>query len=107
MIMLILKLFEFLFYTLPLILASLYFFVAIFALATHIVLLKKGTNIPIGQWVFAIFNGVYIVLFLVTLIFFFALWKTFFSGLGLLSAFVSFIWSRYDEKKNGRRWWKW
>lgn len=102
-----LKLFAFLFRTFPLILSWLYLMVAIFALVVHIRQIKKKSKITISQWLFTLLNCAYIASFLITLIFFFSVWETVFSIVGVMAIIVSFCWSRYDDMRHGRRWWTW
>ena len=102
-----LKIFTFLFHTFPLILSWLYLLVAICAVVVHIKKVKSQQKRTIGQWVLAIINGAYVMLFWVTGIFFHTLWETVFSVLGLMAIFVSFIWSRYEDMRSGQRWWEW
>lgn len=102
-----LKIFTFLFHTFPLILAWLYLFAAGFCVVVHIKQYMRKTEITIDQWAFSIFNAGYILFFLVTRVFFAELWKHAFSVLGLLAIFISFIWSRYEDRRAGRRWWNW
>jgi hypothetical protein len=102
-----LKLFEFLFQTLPLILACLYAIVSILILVVHIKLYKNKKKLSIEQWIIVLLNVSYALLFLITLIFFFELWKGIFSILGLVAILISFIWSKYEDKRKGRRWWNW
>lgn len=33
--------------------------------------------------------------------------KTIFGSIAILVVIVSFIFSRYDDRKSGRRWWEW
>lgn len=101
------KLFAFLFHTFPLILAWLYLLVAIFCVVVHIKQIKIKAKVSIGQWAFSLLNAGYILFFLVTLLFFTELWKLVFSVLGVLAIFVSTIWSRYEDRCAGRRWWNW
>ena len=102
-----LKLFTFLFHTFPLILSWLYLLVAGCVVVMHIKKVKRQQKRTIGQWLFAILNAVYIILFVVTGIFFHTLWDMIFSVLGLMAIFVSFVWSRYEDKRSGQRWWEW
>ena len=102
-----LKLFTFLFHTFPLILSWLYLLVAGCVVVMHIKKVKRQQKRTIGQWLFAILNAVYIILFVVTGIFFHTLWDMIFSVLGLMAIFVSFAWSRYEDKRSGQRWWEW
>lgn len=101
------KLFTFLFHTFPLILAWLYLLVAIFCVVVHIKQIKSKAKIPIGQCAFSVLNVGYVLFFLVTRIFFPDLWEQTFAVLGLLAIFISFIWSRYEDRCAGRRWWNW
>lgn len=102
-----LKLFEFLFYTFPLILAWLYLLVAVFFVAVHIKRIKSKVKLSIGQWALSILNAVYAIFFLITRIFFPNFWEMVFAILGVTVIFISFSWSRYEDKRDGRRWWNW
>ena len=102
-----LKLIEFLFHTLPLILAWLYAFVAIFALFLHSRQIKSKAKISVGQWLFALLNCGYVVFFFVMRIFFSEIWETVFSVVGVTAMFISLVWGRYEDRRNGRRWWNW
>ena len=101
------KFLEFLFYTIPLILSWLYLIAAIYSVVVHIRNMKKHVEISIGQWLFALLNCVYILFFVITLIFSFAVWETVFGTLGLLAMVICFCLSRYDDMRHGRRWWGW
>ena len=101
------KLFTFLFHTFPLILAWLYLLVAVSCVAVHIKQIKSKAKITIGQWAFSILNAGYVLSFLVTRAFFPDFWEQTFAVLGLLAIFISFIWSRYEDRCAGRRWWNW
>ena len=101
------KLFTFLFHTFPLILAWLYLLVAIFCVVVHIKQIKNKIKVSIGQWAFSVLNAVYVLLFWVTRLFFPDLWEQTFAVFGLLAIFISFIWSRYEDRRAGRRWWNW
>ena len=101
------KPFKFLFYTFPLILAWFYLLVALFCVVVHIKQIKNKAKITIGQWAFSILNAEYVLLFLVTRIFFPDFWEQIFAVLGLLAISISFIWSRYEDICAGRRWWNW
>ena len=102
-----LQIFSFLFSTFPLILAWLYLLVAVFCVAVHIKRLKDKEKLSIGCLAFCLLNVGYILLFSVTRIFFADFWRDVFSVLGLLAIFISFIWSRYEDRRSGRRWWNW
>lgn len=102
-----LKIFTFLFNTFPLILAWLYLLVAAFCVAVHVKRIKNKIKPSIGEWAFAILNVGYALFFLVTRIFFADLWRNVFSIVGVLAIFISFIWSRYEDRRDGRRWWNW
>ena len=101
------KLFTFLFHTFPLIMAWIYLIVAIICLFLHVKLARSKNKLSIKQWLYAIFNGVYILFFLITRIFFPTFWADFFGILGGLTIVVSSIWSRYEDKRAGRRGWNW
>lgn len=101
------KLFEFLFNTFPLILAWLYLLVAVFCVVVHIKQITSNAKISIGQWAFSILHAGYILFFLITRIFFPDFWEQTFAVLGLLVFFISFIWSRYEDRRAWRRWWSW
>ena len=101
------KLFSFLFHTFPLILAWLYLLVAVFCVAVHIKRIKSKAKVSIGRWFFLILNVGYTLFFLVTRIFFFEFWEQTFAVFGLLAIIISFIWSRYEDRRIGRRWWYW
>ena len=94
------KLMTFFFHTFPLILAWLYLLVAV----VLVLLLHKRFR---DFWAVLILNISYITLFLITRIFFSQLWESFFSFLGLFAILISSAWSRYDDKRNGKRWWNW
>lgn len=102
-----LKLFAFLFHTFPLILAWLYLLVAVFCVVIHIKRIMNKTKISIGQWTFSVLNAGYVLFFLVTRIFFPDFWHSAFSVIGLLAIIISFIWSLYEDRRAGRRWWNW
>ncbi|MDY3282555.1 hypothetical protein [Dysosmobacter sp.] len=102
-----LKLMEFLFHTLPLLLAWLYLLAAVFCAAALAGRLRKGERLPAGQWAFLILNGGYVLFFLITRLFFPDLWERVFSGAGVLAILISFVWSRYEDRRSGRRWWNW
>ena len=102
-----LKLISFLFYKFPLLLAWLYLFVAIFSIVVHIKQSIRKAKISCGRWVFSILNAGYMLLFLISRIFFPDFWDTFFGVIGLLAVVVAFLWSRYEDKRNGNRWWNW
>ena len=99
------KLFTFLFHTFPLILAWLYLLVAIFCVVVHIKQITCKAKVSISQWVFSILNMGYALFFSVARIFFPDFWEQTFTVLGLLAIFISFIWSRYEDRCAGRRWW--
>ena len=101
------KILIFSFHTFPLILAWMYLLVAIFCVALHLRRLKCDTKISLWQWLFLGMNVGYVLFFFVMRLFFFDHWKQSFSVLGLLSVFISFIWSRYEDRCAGRRWWNW
>ncbi len=101
------KLFEFLFCTLPLILAWLYMLVAALIVFVHISQVLNKEKVQIGRWVFTILNAGYVLLFLITRIFFAALWEQIFACLGLSSIIISGTWSAYEDKRNGQKWWEW
>lgn len=101
------KLIEFFFCTLPLILSCIYLLIAVYAVDIHIRKIKRKNETSIGQWLFAILNFAYAMYFFVTAIFFTGIWETVFSFLGLMAAFVSFVWSQYEDKVKGQRWWEW
>lgn len=61
--MLIFKLFTFFFYTLPLILASLYLLVAVYSISLHSRRIMKKAKIPSSHLIFTLLNCVYIVFF--------------------------------------------
>ena len=102
-----LKLFAFLFHTFPLILAYLYLLVAVLAIALHIKNVKRQAHISLVQWIFMLGNLAYVLMFIVTAMCFPNVWKTLFACLGTSAVVVSFVRSRYDEKRNGQRWWTW
>jgi len=102
-----LKLIGFLFHTLPLILAWLYTFVAIYALFAHSRQIKNRAKISVGKWLFALLNFGYVLFFLVTRIFFSEIWETVFSVAGVTALIISFVWGRYEDRRSGRRWWNW
>ena len=102
-----LKLFAFLFHTFPLILSWLYLAVAIFCVAVHIKQMKRKISISTGRWIFSVLNAAYSLFFLATRIFFHDFWEQTFAFLGLLAIIIAFIWSRYEDKCAGRRWWNW
>lgn len=101
------KLFEFLFCTLPLILAWLYMLVAALIVIAHILLVFNKEKVRVSEWIFIILNTGYVLLFLITRIFFAALWEQLFTGLGLCAIIISGAWSAYEDKRNGRKWWEW
>lgn len=101
------KLFTFLFSTFPLILAWLYLLAAIFCVAVHIKRIKEKAKLTIGELTFSILNTGYILFFLVTRIFFADFWRNTFSIIGVLAIFISIIWTRYEDRRTGRRWWNW
>lgn len=102
-----LKIFEFLFYKLPLILSCLYLVTAAILIVLHIKTFLKKAPQTISMWIFAIFNCGYVLSFLFTLVFFFEIWQNLFAFLGILAIIVCFCYTRYDDVKNGRRWWNW
>ena len=101
------NLLEFLFCTLPLILAWLYMFVAVLIVFVHINRTLNKEKIQIGKWIFTILNAGYVLLFLITRIFFAALWEQIFTCLGLCAIILSNAWLSYEDKRNGRKWWEW
>ena len=102
-----LKILTFLLNVLPLVLSWLYLAVAIFAVVLHLKRIKKREKMPIGQWVFFVLSLIYCLVFAVTFVFFIAVWKMLFSVLGLMSLVITTCWSRYDDMRHGRRWWRW
>ena len=102
-----LNFFAFLFYTFPLMLSCLYTLVALFIAVVHIRIYRNQKGLSKCQWIVLLLNIAYILLFLTTLVFFVEFWKNVFSTLGIVAILISLIWSRYEEKRNGRRWWNW
>lgn len=96
-----------LFRTFPLILAWLYFIVAVLCVTVHIKCIKEKGNLSIGEWAFSIWNTGYVLFFLAARIFFADFWRSVFSIAGVLAIFISFIWARYEDRRTGRRWWNW
>ncbi len=101
------KLFTFLFNTFPRMLAWLYLLVAIFDLVVCTIQIKNKVKCSVGQRIFVILNCVYILFFFITRIFFVEIWGTIFPIIGVMVIFIACCWSRYDDKRNGRRWWNW
>lgn len=101
------QLFTFLFHTLPLILAWVYFVVAILCVALHIKHLKNKKKFSLGRWLFLILSIGYALFFLISRVFFPLLWENVFGILGIVAIIVSFAWTRYEDKRSGQRWWNW
>ena len=101
------EIFSFLFHTFPLILAWLYLLVAMISVIVHIGQIKNKVKVSIGSWLFSILNASYVLFFLTTWIFFPDFWEQIFVFLGMIAIFVSFAWSRYEDRRTGRRWWNW
>ena len=101
------KLFVFLLHTFPLILSWLYLLVAVFCVVVHIKQIKNKQKTSVSQCIFSLFNTGYTLLFVITRIFFPAFWEDAFSVLGLIAILISFILSRYKDKRDGKRWWNW
>ena len=96
----------FMFYKFPLILSWLYLFVAVFCVEMYIKCDRKGKQAVVNRVCFGL-NGAYIALFSIMRLFFFVYWERTFSVLGLLFLLLAFIWSRYEDRRSGRRWWNW
>ena len=101
------KLFEFMFYTLPLILAWIYLLIAVLALVMCAKNRKNKEKTTFGRRIFLFLNCIYVLFFIIARIFFFELWEMVFAVLGVMAMIVSMCWSRYDDMVHGRRWWNW
>ena len=102
-----LQLIAFLFHTLPLILTWVYLAIAVFSVVVHCRNLILRRKLCIREWIFFIFNITYSLVFFISLIFFYTFWRTFFPVLAILCMIISSVWSTYEDKRNGRRWWTW
>ena len=102
-----LKFFGFLFHTFPLILSCLYLIVAILIVVVHIKDYKRKKALSIKQWFVVLLNGAYVLSFLVLLIFWFWIWESVFPFLGGVAFIASIVWSKYEDRRYGRRWWNW
>lgn len=97
----------FLFDTLPRIAAWLCLLVAVFFVVVCVKAITRKAEQSFIKWIVLILSSGYALTFLITRIFFAEIWSAVFPGVGLLSISISYIWSRYEDKRNGIRWWNW
>lgn len=99
------KMFSFFFDIFPRLIAWIYLFGALFYIFIFIKQIKN--NFSVGKWLLFILNVAYVLLFLVLRLFFVQLWEFVFSVLGIIAIAVAFIWAKYEDRRDGRRWWNW
>ena len=69
--------------------------------------IKKTQNLTAKDWIALISSGLYAIIFLGLLIYDHQIHDSVFSTLSLLAMFIACVWTRYEDKRDNRRWWNW
>lgn len=81
-------------------------FVAMFAFITMLHT-KKGKKLNAKDLFLLVLSGLYTLVFFGLLIFNQELHNDVFSMLSMLAIFIACTWTRYEDRRTGRRWWNW
>lgn len=79
---------------------------AIFAFASMLHI-KKARKLTAKEWVVLVVSALYAIVFIGLLIYDPQSHDRVFSALSLLAMFIAWVWTRYEDKRNGTRWWNW